>query len=134
MHSRPDGASRPSFQCFLAHSPHKEATGIRKSRTGRVGDRKPRRQEVPFFQTLIGEPYPQNASGAPMPRSPAKKTTTTSKRASVARVRQSTKSGSKFSGRNRRVSAESGEVLRMRAEAEAAIAEARKSHERLREA
>jgi diguanylate cyclase (GGDEF)-like protein/PAS domain S-box-containing protein len=69
-----------------------------------------------------------------MPRSPAKKTTTTSKRASVARVRQSTKSGSKFSGRNRRVSAESGEVLRMRAEAEAAIAEARKSHERLREA
>jgi diguanylate cyclase (GGDEF)-like protein/PAS domain S-box-containing protein len=69
-----------------------------------------------------------------MPRSPAKKTTTTSKRASVARVRQSAKSSSKLSGRNRRVSAESGEVLRMRAEAEAAIAEARRSHERLREA
>jgi diguanylate cyclase (GGDEF)-like protein/PAS domain S-box-containing protein len=68
-----------------------------------------------------------------MPRSPAKKTTT-SKRASVARTGQPAKSSSKLSGRNRRVSAESGEMVRMRAEAEAAIAEARKSHERLREA
>ena len=37
-------------------------------------------------------------------------------------------------GGRRRVSAEIGEIVRKRAEAEAAIAEARKSHERLREA
>jgi diguanylate cyclase (GGDEF)-like protein/PAS domain S-box-containing protein len=40
----------------------------------------------------------------------------------------------KLSGSSRRVSAEIGEIVRKRAEAEAAIAEARKSHERLREA
>ena len=40
----------------------------------------------------------------------------------------------KLSGGSRRVSAEIGEIVRKRAEAEAAIAEARKSHERLREA
>jgi diguanylate cyclase (GGDEF)-like protein/PAS domain S-box-containing protein len=40
----------------------------------------------------------------------------------------------KLSGSNRRVAAEIGEIVRKRAEAEAAIAEARKSHERLREA
>jgi diguanylate cyclase (GGDEF)-like protein/PAS domain S-box-containing protein len=68
-----------------------------------------------------------------MPRSPAKKTTT-GKRANVSRTGQPAKSNSKLSSRNRRVSAKSSEVVRMRAEAEAAIAEARKSHERLREA
>ena len=40
----------------------------------------------------------------------------------------------KLQGASRRVSAEIGEIVRKRAEAEAAIAEARKSHERLREA
>src|ERR1700704_4344611 len=40
----------------------------------------------------------------------------------------------KLSGSSRRVSAEIGEIVRKRAEAEAAIADARKSHERLREA
>ena len=40
----------------------------------------------------------------------------------------------KLSGGGRRVSVEIGEIVRKRAEAEAAIAEARKSHERLREA
>jgi len=40
----------------------------------------------------------------------------------------------KLAGDGRRVSAEIGEIVRKRAEAEAAIAEARKSHERLREA
>src|SRR6266404_9192150 len=40
----------------------------------------------------------------------------------------------KLLGSSRRVSAEIGEIVRKRAEAEAAIAEARKSHERLREA
>src|SRR6267154_2120794 len=40
----------------------------------------------------------------------------------------------KLSGSSRRVSAEIAEIVRKRAEAEAAIAEARKSHERLREA
>src|SRR5258705_7496621 len=40
----------------------------------------------------------------------------------------------KLSGSSRRVSAEIAEIVRKRAEAEAAIADARKSHERLREA
>src|SRR3981081_1158450 len=40
----------------------------------------------------------------------------------------------KLAGSSRRVSAEIGEIVRKRAEAEAAIAGARKSHERLREA
>src|SRR6202049_1723067 len=40
----------------------------------------------------------------------------------------------KLAGSSRRVSAEIGEIVRKRAEAEAAIADARKSHERLREA
>jgi diguanylate cyclase (GGDEF)-like protein/PAS domain S-box-containing protein len=40
----------------------------------------------------------------------------------------------KLSGGSRRASSEIGEIVRKRAEAEAAIAEARKSHERLREA
>src|SRR3981081_2055972 len=40
----------------------------------------------------------------------------------------------KLAGSSRRVSAEIGEIGRKRAEAEAAIADARKSHERLREA
>jgi diguanylate cyclase (GGDEF)-like protein/PAS domain S-box-containing protein len=40
----------------------------------------------------------------------------------------------KLSGGSRRVSSEIGEIVRKRAEAEAAIADARKSHERLREA
>ena len=40
----------------------------------------------------------------------------------------------KLQGASRRASAEIGEIVRKRAEAEAAIAEARKSHERLREA
>jgi diguanylate cyclase (GGDEF)-like protein/PAS domain S-box-containing protein len=44
------------------------------------------------------------------------------------------KPGPKLSGSRRRVSVEIGEIVRTRAEAEAAIAEARKSHERLREA
>jgi len=44
------------------------------------------------------------------------------------------KPGPKLSGRGRRVGAEISEVVRKRAEAEAAIAKARKSHERLREA
>jgi diguanylate cyclase (GGDEF)-like protein/PAS domain S-box-containing protein len=71
-----------------------------------------------------------------MPRVPAKKTTK-SKRALDVRVAltgQTAKRSPKRSGRNRHVSAETGEIVRMRAEAEAAIAEARKSHERLREA
>src|SRR5580693_2450245 len=44
------------------------------------------------------------------------------------------KPGPKLSGNRRRVSVEIGEIVRTRAEAEAAIADARKSHERLREA
>jgi diguanylate cyclase (GGDEF)-like protein/PAS domain S-box-containing protein len=67
---------------------------------------------------------------------PAKKTKKT-KRVAVAHVaptRRPAKRNRKLSGCNRHASAETGEIVRMRAEAEAAIAEARKSHERLREA
>ena len=57
------------------------------------------------------------------------------KHAAIARVAgRPAKPSPKLSGGGRRVSAEIGEIVRKRAEAEAAIAEARKSHERLREA
>jgi diguanylate cyclase (GGDEF)-like protein/PAS domain S-box-containing protein len=57
------------------------------------------------------------------------------KHAAITRVPgRPSKPSPKLSGRSRRVSAEIGEIVRKRAEAEAAIAEARKSHERLREA
>jgi diguanylate cyclase (GGDEF)-like protein/PAS domain S-box-containing protein len=52
----------------------------------------------------------------------------------VASRARPAKPGSKVSGSNRPMAAEIGEIARMRAEAEAAVAEARKSHERLREA
>src|SRR3984957_1917380 len=67
---------------------------------------------------------------------PAKKTKKT-KRVAVAHVaptRRPAKRNRTLSGRGRRASTEIGEIVRKRAEAEAAIAEARKSHERLREA
>jgi diguanylate cyclase (GGDEF)-like protein/PAS domain S-box-containing protein len=57
------------------------------------------------------------------------------KHAAIARIAgRPAKPIPKLQGGNRRVSAEIGEIVRKRAEAEAAIAEARKSHERLREA
>jgi diguanylate cyclase (GGDEF)-like protein/PAS domain S-box-containing protein len=67
-----------------------------------------------------------------MPRIPSK-TVKKRKHAAIARGRPA-KPSPKLSGGNRRVSAETGEIARNRAETEAAIAEARKSHERLREA
>ena len=64
-------------------------------------------------------------------RRPAKKP----KHAAIARVPgRLVKPGPKLAGSRRRVPAETGGMVRNRAEAEAAIAEARKSHERLREA
>ena len=57
------------------------------------------------------------------------------KRAAIARIPgRPAKPSPKLAGGGRRVSVEIGEIVRKRAEAEAAIAEARKSHERLREA
>jgi diguanylate cyclase (GGDEF)-like protein/PAS domain S-box-containing protein len=57
------------------------------------------------------------------------------KHAAIARIPgRPAKPSPKLSGSSRRVSAEIGEIVRKRAEAEAAIADARKSHERLREA
>lgn len=49
-------------------------------------------------------------------------------------LRRPMKPAPKLGGRGRQAAAEIGEIVRKRAEAEAAIAEARKSHERLREA
>jgi diguanylate cyclase (GGDEF)-like protein/PAS domain S-box-containing protein len=73
-----------------------------------------------------------------MPTSPAKKTKKSKRaagsRAALASQAAVAKRSPKRAYRNRPVSAEVGEIMRMRAEAEAAIAEARKSHERLREA
>src|SRR6202051_4883074 len=57
------------------------------------------------------------------------------KRPAIARIPgRPAKPRPKLSGSSRRVSAEIGEIVRKRAEAEAAIAEGRKSHERLHEA
>ena len=55
------------------------------------------------------------------------------KHAAAARIRP-TKPSPKLSGNERHNTMETSEIARMRAEAEAAIADARKSHERLREA
>jgi diguanylate cyclase (GGDEF)-like protein/PAS domain S-box-containing protein len=63
------------------------------------------------------------------------KTTKRLKHRAIARIPgRPAKPSPKLSGSGRRVSSEIGEIVRKRAEAEAAIAEARKSHERLREA
>ncbi|MGA7997088.1 MAG: EAL domain-containing protein [Bradyrhizobium sp.] len=57
------------------------------------------------------------------------------KHAAITRIAgRPAKPSPKLASGSRRVSAEIGEIVRKRAEAEAAIAEARKSHERLREA
>ena len=57
------------------------------------------------------------------------------KRPAIARIPgRPAKPSPKLSGSSRRVAGEIGEIVRKRAEAEAAIAEARKSHDRLREA
>src|SRR5450432_1917856 len=57
------------------------------------------------------------------------------KHAAIARIPgRPAKPSPKLSGSSRRVSSEIGEIVRKRAEAEAAVAQARKSHERLREA
>jgi diguanylate cyclase (GGDEF)-like protein/PAS domain S-box-containing protein len=61
------------------------------------------------------------------------------KHAAITRIpgrpaKPSPKLQGKLEGKGRRVSTEIGEIVRKRAEAEAAIADARKSHERLREA
>ncbi|THD52363.1 MAG: EAL domain-containing protein [Bradyrhizobium sp.] len=71
-----------------------------------------------------------------MPRIPTKKAKAR-QQAAAARAGsrgRPAKPGSKVLGSNRPMAAEIGEIARMRAEAEAAVAEARKSHERLREA
>jgi diguanylate cyclase (GGDEF)-like protein/PAS domain S-box-containing protein len=71
-----------------------------------------------------------------MPRIPTKKAKGRQQAvaARVASRASPAKPGPKVSGSNRPMAAEVGEIARMRAEAEAAVAEARKSHERLREA
>src|SRR6202043_3868409 len=72
--------------------------------------------------------------GAAMPKN-RQKTAKKLKRAAIARIPgRPAKPGPKLSGKIRRVSVEIGEIVRKRAQAEAAIADARKSHERLREA
>jgi diguanylate cyclase (GGDEF)-like protein/PAS domain S-box-containing protein len=63
------------------------------------------------------------------------KTAKKTKHAAIARIPgRPSKPSPKLPGGNRRGSADIGEIVRKRAEAEAAIADARKSHERLRQA
>ena len=71
-----------------------------------------------------------------MPRIPTKKAKTRQPAAAarVAPRARPAKRSPKVSGSNRSMAVEIGEIARMRAEAEVAVAEARKSHERLREA
>ena len=70
-----------------------------------------------------------------MPNNPAKEQPGSRSSAAIVRIPgRPAKPSPKLPGRSRRVAAEIGEIVRKRAEAEAAIAEARKSHERLREA
>jgi len=94
-----------------------------------------RRQVTPFFQTLIGEHGDAECEqGAAMQtfRPRKAKKPKKPKHAAITRIpARPAKPGPKLSSVGRRASAE---IVRRRAEAEAAIAEARKSHERLREA
>jgi diguanylate cyclase (GGDEF)-like protein/PAS domain S-box-containing protein len=77
----------------------------------------------------------QKAMGALAMPNLRPRTTKRSKPATIARAGgRPAKAGPKTSGSSRRMPAQIGEIVRKRAEAEAAIAEARKSHERLREA
>jgi diguanylate cyclase (GGDEF)-like protein/PAS domain S-box-containing protein len=65
---------------------------------------------------------------------PTSRPKTNKKPKQVAMTRRPVKRGARLSNRRSAAAAEIGEIVRMRAEAEAAIAEARKSHERLRQA
>jgi len=126
--------AREMYVC-RAGSPVKQAVGIldcfRGSRTNGVH----RRQVLPFFQILIGQQYLQNASGAPLMSSIRQRKTKKIKHAAIERIPgRPAKPSPKLPGGSRRVSAEIREIVRKRADVEAAIAEARKSHERLREA
>src|ERR1700704_3841261 len=126
---------KSTFVVYLsASSPLKQATAIQ-ILPPEPGDRTSRGQEIPFFQILIGEQNDAECErGAAMPKirpKIAKKT----KHAAIARIPgRPAKPSPKLSGGSRRVSVEIGEIVRKRAQAEAAIADARKSHERLREA
>ena len=93
------------------------------------------RQEIPFFQILIGEHGTQNAVG----RSDAEHEAKNSQEAEAASACPRSPAGRQSPVRSAPAAAaslppRSGEIVRKRAEVEAAIAEARKSHERLREA
>jgi diguanylate cyclase (GGDEF)-like protein/PAS domain S-box-containing protein len=65
---------------------------------------------------------------------PTSRPKTNKKPKQVAMTRRPVKRGARLSNRRSAAAAEIGEIVRMRAEAEVAIAEARKSHERLRQA
>jgi PAS domain-containing protein len=92
-------------------------------------------QEIPFFQILIGQQTRGMRLGRKaMPKIRPRKVKKL-QRAAIARIAgRPAKPSPKLLSSGRPVSAEIGEIVRKRAEAEAAIAEARKSHERLREA
>src|SRR5258708_6326902 len=90
---------------------------------------------IPFFRTIVGEQTRgERGQDAAMPKirpTTAKRL----KRAAIARIHgRPAKPRPKLSGSRPRAPVEIGEIVRKRAEAEAAIADARKSHERLREA
>ena len=111
------------------------AAPAKRARSAR-GAKAPDRQRHQFFRH-ISENWARaecGVWGVAMPKFRPKKTKR-GKHAAIARIPgRPAKPSPKLVRGSRRVAAEIGEIVRKRAEAEAAIADARKSHERLREA
>src|SRR5882757_6143061 len=126
----------PQNEIRCANPPFKQAQKTRNAFSRDHGDRMGRRQVIPFFHVLIGEHGDAECEwGAAMQTIRPKKAKKL-KHAVITRIpgRPAKPSPKLSGGGGRRASAEIGEIVRKRAEAEAAIADARKSHERLREA
>src|SRR6202035_2919984 len=96
----------------------------------RCGDGQPAKDTI-FSDTCRRTAHAECEWGEAMPTIRPK---TNKRPKQAAMTRRSVKRGAKLSSPRSRAAAEIGEIVRMRAEAEAAIAEARKSHERLRQA
>src|ERR1700681_2943934 len=132
---RSHAATPPLCTRMSAGSPLKQAIGTEITLVKPGGRIHWPAKRYRFFR-LLSENRPSAGSeqDAAMPKcrpTTAKKI----KRAATARISgRPAKPGPKLPGSRRRASVEIGEIVRKRAEAEAAIADARKSHERLREA
>src|ERR1700682_185528 len=132
---RSHAATPPLCRRMSAGSPLKQAIGTEITLVRPGGEIQWPAKRYRFFR-LLSENRPSAGSeqDAAMPKcrpTTAKKI----KRAATARISgRPAKPRPKLPGSRRHASVEIGEIVRKRAEAEAAIADARKSHERLREA